>query len=147
MRGAIALAAAVLIAGAATQAAGQQNPAKDDHGHEHGGQMHATTVAVPQNPVKPTPDSIAAGKAVFQQSCSMCHGDQGKGDGPAAAALNPKPADLTMPGKFHHGSSDGQIFNTITNGVPGTPMVGWSTLPEKDRWNLVNYIKSLSAKK
>lgn len=147
MKGAIALAVAVLIAGVATQAAADQNPAKDGHGHEHDGHMHVAAVAAPQNPVKPTPDSIAAGKAVFQQTCSMCHGDQAKGDGPAAVALNPKPTDLTMPSKFRQGSSDGAIFNTISNGVPGTPMAGWSSIPEKDRWNLVNYIKSLSAKK
>ncbi len=122
MRGAIALAVAMVIAGAATQAAGQQNP------------------------VKPTAESIAAGKALFQQNCAMCHGTEGKGDGAAAAALNPKPANLAS-GKFKHGGSDAEVFKTISNGVPGTAMVSWSSIPEKDRWNLVNYIKSLSKKK
>lgn len=122
MRRAIALAVAVVIAGAAAQAAGQQNP------------------------VKPTPESIAAGKALFQQNCAMCHGNEGKGDGAAAAALNPKPANLAA-GQFKYGGSDAEIFKTISNGVPGTAMVSWSSIPEKDRWNLVNYIKSLSKKK
>ncbi len=87
-----------------------------------------------------------AGKAVFRQNCSMCHGDQGKGNGPAAPALNPKPTDLTA-GKFKYGGTDAEIFKTISNGVPGTAMVSWASIPEKDRWNLVNYVKSLSGKK
>jgi mono/diheme cytochrome c family protein len=143
----MALALAMLVSGgAATMAAAQQHPMKDGHGHEHPGELHAAAAAAQQNPVKPTPESIAAGKAVFQQSCTVCHGSEGKGDGPAAVALNPKPTNLTA-GKFHHGGSDAELFKSISNGVPGTSMVGWASLPEKDRWNLVNYVKSLSGKK
>jgi mono/diheme cytochrome c family protein len=145
----MALALAMLVSGgAATMTAAQQHPMKDGHGHEHPGELHAAAAAAtqPQNPVKPTPESIAAGKAVFQQSCTVCHGPEGKGDGPAAVALNPKPTNLTA-GKFHHGGSDAELFKSISNGVPGTSMVGWASLPEKDRWNLVNYVKSLSGKK
>lgn len=100
------------------------------------------TVAAQQNPVKPTKESLAAGKTIFLQTCATCHGNEGKGDGPAAVALNPKPANFTA-GTFKHGGSDAEVFKTITNGVPGTGMVGWSSIPEKDRWNLVNYVKSL----
>jgi mono/diheme cytochrome c family protein len=102
--------------------------------------------AAQQNPVAASPESVAAGKALFQQNCSTCHGNEGKGDGPAAPALNPKPANLAA-GQLKHGSSEAEIYNTITKGVPGTAMVGWASIPEKDRWNLVNYVKSLSAKK
>lgn len=106
----------------------------------------AAAGAAQQNPVKPTKESIAAGKALFQQTCASCHGNEGKGDGPAAVALNPRPANLTT-GKLKHGGRDADIFKTISTGVPGTGMVGWSSIPEKDRWNLVNYIKSLGPKK
>ena len=106
----------------------------------------AATAAAQKNPVKPTKESIAAGKAMFQQTCASCHGMEGKGDGPAAVALNPKPANFTK-GQFKHGDTDAAIFKTISTGVPGTGMVGWSSIPEKDRWNLVNYIKSLGPKK
>lgn len=106
----------------------------------------AAAAAAQQNPVKPTKESIAAGKALFQQTCASCHGNDGKGDGPAAVALNPRPANFTT-GKFKHGGSDAELFKTISNGVPGTGMVGWSSIPEKDRWNLVNFVKSLGPKK
>ncbi|HEX7126208.1 MAG TPA: cytochrome c [Thermodesulfobacteriota bacterium] len=106
----------------------------------------ASAAFAQQNPQKPTPQSIAAGKALFEQNCATCHGVGGKGDGPAAVALNPKPANFTT-GQFKHGGSDAQIFKTISNGVPGTAMVGWSSIPEKSRWDLVNYIRSLGPKK
>lgn len=47
---------------------------------------------------------VAAGRVLYQQYCSMCHGPQGKGNGPAAAAMNPKPRDHT----------DGQYMNALS---------------------------------
>lgn len=106
----------------------------------------ALTAAAQQNPQKMTPQSVAAGKALFQQNCAACHGPEGKGDGPAAVALTPKPANLGS-GQFKYGGTDAQIFKTISAGVPGTAMVSWASIPEKSRWDLVNYVKSLSGKK
>ncbi len=106
----------------------------------------AVTAGAQQNPQKPTPQSIAAGKALFEQNCSTCHGPAGKGDGPAAVALNPKPANFST-GQYKYGGADAQLFKTISNGVPGTPMVAWPSIPEKSRWDLVNYVKSLAPKK
>jgi high-affinity iron transporter len=85
------------------------------------------------------------GQQLFAQNCATCHGPSGKGDGPAAAALNPKPQDLTDD-QWKHGGSPEQIFQTITNGVPGTAMVSWSSLPEADRKALVAYVQSLQGK-
>ena len=92
-----------------------------------------------------TPQSIQHGQQLFQQTCASCHGAQAKGDGPAAVALNPKPQDLTDD-QWKHGGQPPQIFRTISNGVPGTGMVAWTSIPEKDRWDLVNYILSLQKK-
>lgn len=106
----------------------------------------AAAALAQNNPQKPTPQSVAAGKALFAQNCATCHGAAGKGDGPAAVALNPKPANFTT-GQFKHGATDAAVFKTISSGVPGTAMVGWSSIPEKSRWDLVNYVKSLGPKK
>jgi mono/diheme cytochrome c family protein len=92
-----------------------------------------------KNPVARTPDSVAAGKKVADQMCVMCHGPGGKGDGPGAAALPKKPADWTS--KVVQDETDGSLFWKISTGNP--PMPPWQSLPEKDRWNLVNYIRTL----
>ena len=73
----------------------------------------------------------------------MCHGTTGKGDGPVGLTLNPRPADLTVHTKpgIH---PDGQLFEWITNGYPHSAMPAFGQrLSEIDRWNLVNYIRTL----
>jgi mono/diheme cytochrome c family protein len=86
--------------------------------------------------------NIANGKKLAETNCISCHGASGKGDGVAAAALNPKPADWTSPKV--QAESDGALFWKISNGRG--PMPPWKHLPEKDRWDLVAYVKSLGKK-
>jgi DMSO reductase family type II enzyme heme b subunit len=93
-----------------------------------------------------------AGKAVYQLKCIGCHGEKGDGKGPAAELLVPQPRDFTSgiykirttAGKA---PSDQDLFKIITDGMPGTSMPSWAVLPEKDRWNLVAYIKAFAADK
>jgi DMSO reductase family type II enzyme heme b subunit len=93
-----------------------------------------------------------AGKAVYALKCIGCHGDKGDGKGPAAELLMPKPRDFTSgiykirttAGKM---PSDQDLFRIITEGMPGTSMPPWAVLPEKERWNLVAYIKAFAADK
>jgi copper transport protein len=96
------------------------------------------------NPIAPNSQSIAAGKVVYLKNCARCHGVSGKGDGPDGLPLNPRPADLTkhgVPGVH----TDAQLFDWITNGLPGTRMPAWKDkLSDTDRWNLVNYIRYLA---
>jgi DMSO reductase family type II enzyme heme b subunit len=95
---------------------------------------------------------VAAGKAVYERKCALCHGEKGDGKGPAAELLDPRPRDFTSgiykirttAGKM---PSDDDLFRTITDGMPGTTMPGWAVLPEKDRRNLVAYIKTFAADK
>jgi DMSO reductase family type II enzyme heme b subunit len=91
----------------------------------------------------------AAGKAVYERKCLLCHGEKGDGKGPGAERLDPKPRDFTT-GIFKIRStankvpSDQDIFRVITQGMPGTSMPAWSVLPDRDRWNLVAYLKTLA---
>lgn len=87
--------------------------------------------------------SVAAGKKSAETNCVTCHGASGKGDGVAAAALNPKPADWTS--AKVKADADGVLFCKMSNGRG--PMPPWKHLPEKERWDLVNYIRSLQGKK
>lgn len=89
------------------------------------------------------PELIAYGKTQFLAQCQACHGAAGKGDGPAAAAMNPKPRDFTS-GYWKQGSTPSQVFHTISNGIAGTGMSSFASLSVKDRWALAHYIRSLS---
>ena len=93
-------------------------------------------------------DVIASGKSVYEQRCAVCHGIEGKGDGPAQQFLYPKPRDLTA-GKFKIRSTpslptDDDLLRIISNGIPGTAMPGWAALPVRERKDIVAYVKSLS---
>jgi DMSO reductase family type II enzyme heme b subunit len=93
-----------------------------------------------------------AAKAVYDRKCAPCHGEKGDGKGPAAELLSPRPRDFTA-GVYkirttaNKVPTDQDLFTIITNGMPGTSMPSWAVLPERDRWNLVAYLKSFAAEK
>jgi high-affinity iron transporter len=105
--------------------------------------------ATRKNPVPATPEAVAAGGALFQKTCTMCHGTAGKGDGPAAEMGPVRPRDLTDPA-FQARATDGELHWKITNGRTigedvAMPALG-ERLPEADRWKLVLFVRSLAAK-
>ena len=96
-----------------------------------------------KNPVAMSAESTAAGKRVYTRMCSRCHGDEGKGDGTAATAPVP---DLTDD-KWDYGGSDGEIFAVIHDGV-SADMDGYAArLSDTDIWNVVNFVRSVAAKR
>jgi mono/diheme cytochrome c family protein len=96
--------------------------------------------AVKKNPIAPTQDSIAAGQKIYSKTCVMCHGKSGDADGPAVIELNIHPAKLSNPQLDTE--SDGSLFWKITTGKKPMPAYG-KRLSETDRWNLVNYIRTI----
>ncbi len=94
-----------------------------------------------RNPVPPTGESIARGREIYTERCATCHGENGRGDGPLGFGLTPRPADFRV--HLAAGHTDSQLFDFITNGVPGTAMPRFATeLSDTDRWNAINYIKA-----
>ena len=98
----------------------------------------------PENPVEADEASVARGSELYDIHCKMCHGPTFNGRGPIAPFLANKPADLTSP--IVQSKSDGSIFLTITNGVEGKMPPMNENLLVPDRWDLVNFIRTLSVK-
>ena len=86
------------------------------------------------NPYAGKPQGAAAGRALYEQNCIACHGNNAQGTG----NVPPLRQDATM------NAPDGSIFWYITVGDINNAMPPWEKLPEKQRWQLVTYIKSLS---
>jgi mono/diheme cytochrome c family protein len=98
-------------------------------------------VGAPENPVQADDVSISRGETLFTINCIMCHGETGEGNGPVSGLIANKPANLTL--DVTQNKSDGSLFLTLTNGVDGRmpPMV--ENLTVRDRWDVVNYIRTL----
>lgn len=93
---------------------------------------------------------VNAGKAKFQMFCASCHGATGKGDGAAAAALNPKPRNF-QDAAYMSKKTDAQLKKGIQQGgaaVGLSPLMPpWgSSLSEQDLANVIAYIRSLGKK-
>ena len=88
--------------------------------------------------------SVANGAALFRAHCATCHGTGGRGDGPGGAGLPRLPADLTAPHTAQHTAGD--MFWWLTHGIPagGMPPFG-GALAEEERWDLINFIRTLGA--
>lgn len=97
-----------------------------------------------------TEDAIVAGKVIYEKRCYYCHGIKGDGNGPAAPRIDPKPRDFTRNeykirstelGKL---PTDEDLFRIITSGVEGTAMPFWSSLTNRERWQVLYYIKTFN---
>lgn len=116
-----------------------------------------TIKTVPPNPTSPT-----SGKQMFNEYCAVCHGQDGKGGGPAASALKKVPSDLTQlsihnKGKFPdarvarfiegeekvaaHGTVDMPIWGAVFKSMSGSDDIVRMRVA-----NLTDYLKSLQAK-
>jgi len=87
----------------------------------------------------------AKGKEVFQNTCASCHGPEGKGDGVAAAALDPKPRNLTD-AAYMSTKTNEHLYKVISEGgasVGLSPMMAaWGgVLSEQDIWNVIAYLR------
>jgi len=96
------------------------------------------------NPVKPTPDSLAKARKMYQYDCAICHGPGGNGRGELAANLQTKPKDWTDPAALSK-MSDGELFYIIKNGKDTMPGEG-ARMTDAGLWNMVSLIRSYGSK-
>jgi mono/diheme cytochrome c family protein len=97
-----------------------------------------------KNPVKPSPESLAAARKLYGYDCAMCHGNKGDGKGDVVESMKLTMHDWREPASLE-GKTDGEIFFIITKGK-GKMMGEGDRLPENTRWNLVNLVRSYSKK-
>ena len=98
-----------------------------------------------KNPVPATPESISAGAQLFSRACATCHGLDARGSEfeTEIADPGPKPPNL-IDAQWDYGSTDGEIFWNVSNGIyPYMDKYG-DTYQEKQIWNIINYLRSIS---
>ena len=86
-------------------------------------------------------EAAPAGAEVFKTNCVTCHGPQGYGDGPAGAALDPKPKNLA---ELQTLAGDDYLYWRINTGKDGTSMVPWKGILTDDQiWQVIAFINTL----
>ncbi|HSA59131.1 MAG TPA: cytochrome c [bacterium] len=92
------------------------------------------------NPVPATPENLARGKALFTRFCLVCHGAEGKGDGPLIPKF-PNPPSFTS--KAVREYPEGRLYHVISRGA-GLMMASYaSQIAPEDRWKIVQYVRTL----
>jgi len=89
------------------------------------------------------PRAVERGRVYYVQICLSCHGVRGDGQGEWAYRVIPRPADLRA--SRAQSRSDDELFRIISDGLIGTPMIGWKKqLSESQRWQVVSYLRTLA---
>ena len=97
-----------------------------------------------KNPVKPSPEGLAAARKIYGYDCAMCHGPKGDGKGDIVDSMKLTMHDWRDAASLA-GKTDGEIFFIITKGKGKMTGEG-NRLPETMRWNMVNLVRSYSKK-
>ncbi len=86
-------------------------------------------------------EQLELGAQVYQRNCVVCHGDEGRGDGPGAGTVPPA-RDFHAPiDEWTVGTSPSGLFNVVDQGIEGTPMPGFGHFPEEELWAVVHYMR------
>lgn len=97
-----------------------------------------------KNPVPSNAESVEAGKKLYQRHCASCHGRDGKGDG-GLALSGGEPSDLTDD-IWDYGSTDGEIFVAVRDGLSADMLAYKEKMKEKEIWQVVIFLRSLGPK-
>ncbi len=93
--------------------------------------------------VPPTQRSLLHGKQVYVTNCVGCHGQYGDGRGPASIYMKPDPANFQRP-ELHLAGSDGQFYQYLLLGLPGSSMPAWGDyLTVNDIWDVINFLRTV----
>lgn len=90
------------------------------------------------------PPDPALGRRIYAGHCAACHGSDGRGDGPAAAGLDPAPSNFHDAGRMAQRSLYA-LYSTVTLGVQGTSMPAFERLSEHERWSVAAFVARFAA--
>jgi mono/diheme cytochrome c family protein len=100
-----------------------------------------------KNPVAATVESVAKGKELYMErtkgNCIFCHGETGAGNEANLPRLRRKPADISNKERMKD-MTDGEVFWKISKGITGIMPAGEKRMSEEERWNVVNYVRTLA---
>jgi cytochrome c553 len=101
-----------------------------------------------KNPLKPDSINLFAGESLFHTdaqptACKICHGSTGNGMGMMAPGLNPPPRNFSC-SETMKSILDGQMFWVVKNGSSGTGMVAYKSLSDKQIWQIILYLRTLT---
>jgi mono/diheme cytochrome c family protein len=102
-------------------------------------------MGAPDNPSVVDDASRTRGAELYAINCQMCHGVTGEGNGPIAPFLANRPANFTT--DVVQSKSDGSFFLTISNGVDGRMPALNENLTVSERWDVVNFLRTLKPTK
>ena len=100
-------------------------------------------MGAPENPTEADEASLTRGQELYTINCQMCHGEGGAGNGPIAALLLNRPANFTT--EVVQSKSDGSFFLTISNGIDGRMPALNENLTVSERWDVVNFLRTLKS--
>jgi len=107
-----------------------------------GGGMMGPPPSLGENPLPATEEVAGQGRGPYDANCAVCHGPQGRGDGPGAAGLNPRPPDLRGAAAAW---SDGQIAAQMQAGRGAMPPFR-AVLDDTATWSVVRYVRRLQGR-
>jgi mono/diheme cytochrome c family protein len=103
--------------------------------------MYGLAYATEPLEITSQPD-IEQGRDIYQIHCQECHGAEGRGDGPRAALLAPRPGNLVSAATST--KTDEELLSILAHGIPRTAMQGWSdVLSEEEQRHVLAYVRSL----
>ncbi len=111
----------------------------EDIAQKKGGLMPAVDLNKIKNP---PPEMLDKGKELYDANCMSCHGSEGLGDGPAAAALNPKPRNFKDKDNWTNGRSFFDMYKTLQEGIIKNGMAAYEYLPPEDRIAIIHHVRT-----
>ena len=127
------LALGLIVAGACI---GATNAAQESHRNAEAQKL--------KNPEPNSAETLETGKKLYARYCASCHGPNGKGDG-GMALSGGTPSDLTDD-HWDYGSTDGEVFVAIKEGVSADMLAYKEKLNDKQIWQVVHFLRSLGPK-